>query len=176
MEKKDKIIIIGLIIVIIALSIGIASMFIGNNGSNDTNVPQGMHMHDFNSEFKMAVPNNVHFLKEWNKTGEYNFAQTYSYFDKNNEFAVSYIDSPLITHEFINNMIEMGNKTVNSTVKYEGDLIIIHNLDSNGKIVDSENSNFTDAIILQKDHIVVGVSGNDLDFLKSMANTIQFYE
>ena len=177
MEKKEKIIIIGLVIVIIALAIGVASMFMGNKGSNDANVPQGMQMYDFNSEFKMAVPNNVHFVKEWNTSGEYNFGYGYTYFDKSNEFAVIYLDSPMITHEVLGSLVEFANKSGNVTFEFEGDLIISHNVKANGKVGNSpDNSNFTESIVLQKGHQLIGISGNDLDLLKSMINTIEFYE
>ena len=177
MEKKEKIIIIGLVIVIIALAIGVASMFIGNKGSNDANVPQGMQMYDFNSEFKMAVPNNVHFLKQWNKSAEFDFGYSYLYFDKNNEFEVRSVDSPMVTHEIIDGMMELDNQSGNTTSEFEGDLIILHHVKANGKVGNSpENSNFTESIVLQKGHQMVTLSGNDLDLLKSMINTIEFYE
>ena len=105
MEKRDKIIIAGLVIVIIALLAGLAYMFMGSNMSAGDGAPEGMKMYDFNSEFKMAVPKDARFLKSWNNSGDVIFGMGYSYFDKNNEISVSYIDSPVVTHEFINNPI-----------------------------------------------------------------------
>ena len=178
MEKNQKIIIIGLIIVIIALVAGIAYMFMGGSltGIGGGNVPEGMKMYDFNSEFKMAVPENAKFLKEWNYSDSI-WGSGYSYLDKDNKFAVSYLDSPTITHNLIRSMVEAVNKSGNGTVEFEGDLIITHNLKFNGKVGENmADTNFTYSIILQKGHQAVGVSGNNLEFIKSMVNTIEFYE
>ncbi len=176
MENKHKIIIGMLIIVIVALGIGIAYTFVGNNGLSNANVPEGMQMYDFNSEFKMAVPENVRFLKEWNTSGDYDFGEGYTYFDKDNKLSISYFDSPLITHEFVNLIVKVGNESGNFTVENDGDLIILHNLKSDGNVVDSNNANFTDGIFLQKGHQIVIVEGNNADLLKSMIKTIEFYE
>ncbi|WP_407424055.1 hypothetical protein [Methanobrevibacter sp.] len=178
MEKNHKIIIVGLIIVIIALIAGIAYMTMGNSSPSKGggNAPDGMQIYDFNSEFKMSVPKNAKFLKEWNYTDPI-WGSGYSYFDKDNEFAILYVDTPLITHEFANAMVDAMNKSGNGTFEVDGDLLICHNLKANGKVGDNlENTNFTERIVLQKGHQVVGVSGNDLDLIKSMANTIKFYE
>ena len=132
---------------------------------------------DFNSEFKMAVPKDVRFLKSWNNSGDVIFGMGYSYFDKNNEISVSYIDSPLMTHEIIDNVIDMLNSTGNATFEFEGDMIISHNVKNNGKMAKNiEDSKFKEGILLQKGHMLVGVSGNDLNLTKSMINTIEFYE
>ncbi len=178
MEKSHKIIIIGLIIVIIALIIGVAYTMMGSNLSigDGGNVPEGMQKYDFNSEFKMAVPKDAKFLKEWNNTDPM-FGSGYSYFDKDNEFSVAYFDSPMLTHELINAVIDITNKSGNGTFEFEGNLIIGHNLKANGGIGNNlEDTNFTEIILLEKGHKVVSVSGNDLDFIKDMVNTIEFYE
>lgn len=178
MEKNQKIIIIGLIIVIIALVAGIAYMFMGNSltGNGGGNVPDGMQMYDFNSVFKMAVPKNAKFLKEWNHSDSV-FGSGYSYLDKDNKFAVNYLDSPMVTHGLIRSMAEAVNKSGNGTVEFEGDLIITHNLKFNGKVGENmDDTNFTYSIVLQKGHQAVVVSGNNLEFIKSMVNTIEFYE
>ena len=177
MEKRDKIIIAGLVIVIIALLACLAYMFMGNNMSAGDGAPEGMKMYDFNSEFKMAVPKDVRFLKSWNNSGDVIFGMGYSYFDKNNEILVSYIDSPLVTHEVIDTMVNVTNSSGNATFEFEGDMIISHNVKNNGKVGNSaEESNFTETILLQKGHMAVGILGNDLDLIKSMAKTIEFYE
>lgn len=176
MEKRDKIIITGMIIVIIALIAGLAFMLTGNNLSVGDGAPEGMKMYDFNSEFKMAVPNNVKFLKSWNNSDDAVFGQGYQYFDKNNEIVVSYVDSPMITHEFMDTLENLSDSLGNATIEHEGDLIISHNKNDGivGKSV--EESNFTESVILQKGHMAVGVSGNDLDLIKSMIKTVEFYE
>ena len=64
MEKRDKIIVIGLIIVILALVAGLAYMFMGNNLSvSDSSVPQGMQKYDFDSAFTMNVPKGCKIFK-----------------------------------------------------------------------------------------------------------------
>ena len=178
MEKRDKIIITGMIIVIIALIAGLAFMLTGNNLSvGGAASPEGMKMYDFNSEFKMAVPNDVKFLKSWNNSDVAVFVGEYNYFDKNNEIMVSYIDSPMVTHEIINNMIKASNSSGNATFDFEGDLIISHNVKNNGKVGKSaDQSKFKERIFLQKGHMLVIVSGNDLDLIKSMIKTVEFYE
>lgn len=149
----------------------------GNFLTKSASIPQGMEMYDFNSEFKMAVPANAKFLKTWNNTDEYPFQQSYSYFDKNNEIAINYMDSPLITHKFVDEFVKVSNSSGNATVEYEGDLIIFHDIKNNGKVGKTfENSKFKENIVIQKGHMIVFVFGNDLDKIKSMANTIEFYE
>lgn len=178
MEKSDKIIIAGLVIVIIALVAVLAFMFTGNNLSmGEGAAPDGMKIYDFNSEFKMAVPKDVKFLKSWNNSDDDIFNQGYVYFDEDNEISVLYADSPFITHELIDAMMNAGNSSGNFTYEVDGDLIIAHHVKNNGKVGNSdEDSNFTESIFLQKGHMIVRVSGNDLDLIKSMINTIEFYE
>lgn len=78
MEKRDKIIIGSLIVVIIALIAGVAFMFSGNNlSAGGGSAPEGMKIYDFNSEFKMAVPENTKFLKTWNRMDDAIFSTGY---------------------------------------------------------------------------------------------------
>ena len=176
MEKRNQIIIVGLLIIILALLVGLV-MTIGNNGSKEGSGADGMQKYDFNSVFTMSVPENAKFLKEWNSTSEFNFGEGYSYFDKNNEFAVSYWDSPLVTHGLVDAFVDVGNKSGNYSSELEGDLVICHNLKNDGGVGNSiEKSNFTEAILLEKGHQLIIVKGNDLEFIKSMVNTIEFYE
>ena len=176
MGKNDKIIIIGLIVVIIALIAGLAYMFMGNNlSASDGNVPNGMQRYNFDSIFTMTVPKNVKFLKEFNATNE--FGQAATYFDSSDEFAISYMYSPMITHEFINYTETFANASGNSTFEFEGDLVIAHNLKNNGKIGnDFESSNFTYMVLVQRGHEIVSINGNDLDSIKSMIKTLEWYE
>lgn len=178
MEKSHKIIIVGLVIVIIALVAGLAYMLTGNNLSAEKgSVPEGMKMYDFNSEFKMAVPKDVKFLKQWNKSEDMMFGQGYIYFDRNNEIQVGYVDSPMITHELVDAWVKAGNSSGNATFDFEGDLIIAHYIKNSGKMAKNpEDSEFKELIILQKGHRLVGILGNDLNLTKSMINTIEFYE
>ena len=178
MEKSHKIIIVGLVIVVIAMVAGLAYMLTGNNLSAEKgSVPEGMKMYDFNSEFKMAVPKDVKFLKQWNKSEDMMFGQGYTYFDKNNKIMVAYSNSPMITHEFIDTMVNISNSSGNATFDFEGDLIICHSIKNSGKMAKNpEDSKFKEVILLQKGHMLVGVSGNDLNLIKSMINTVEFYE
>ena len=146
-----------------------------NNGKGS--VPEGMKMYDFNSEFKMAVPKDVKFLKQWNKSEDMMFGQGYTYFDKNNKIMVAYSNSPMITHEFIDTMVNISNSSGNATFEFDGDLIIGHFIKNSGKMAKNPNdSEFKESIILQRGHMIVGVSGNDLNLIKSMINTVEFYE
>lgn len=135
MQKREKIIILGLIILIIGLLVGLTTILINNNSFFDNDkVLDGMQKYDFNSIFKMDVPKNVRFLKEWNNTEEFSLGDSYTYLDKKNKFAVSYADSPMITHEFVISNLELLNKSGNITFKYDNDMIIAHNKKNNGKI------------------------------------------
>ena len=105
------------------------------------------------------------------------FGQGYSYFDRDNKIMVAYVDSPMITHELVDTLINASNSSGNNTFDFEGDLIISHNTKNSGKVAKTlEDSEFKESIILQKGHMLIGVSGNDLDLIKSMMNTIEFYE
>lgn len=176
MERKHKIIIISLVIVIVALAAGLAYMLLGNGFSGEENVPDGMQRYDFDSAFTMLVPDDVRFLKEWNTSFMEGFGQGTSYFDKNNKFSVIYGYSPILTKNFIKGFINLENASGNITFENEGDLIIIHNLNHGGKVAKTlDDSEFKYSILLQRNHEVVTINGNDLDFIKSMANSIKFY-
>ncbi len=176
MNKREKIIIFGLIIIIIVLLVGLTTLSLGNNyfSNNDKSI-DGMQKYDFNSVFKMDVPDNVRFLKEWNNTDEFGFGDGYTYFDKKNKFAVHYAESPMITHEFVNSLLESVNKSGNFTFEHDNDMIIVHMKKNNGKIGKTfEKTHFKEGILVQKGHTLIMIQGNDLDFIKSMANTIEF--
>jgi hypothetical protein len=123
----------------------------------------------------MAVPKNAKFLKEFNSSNE--FGQGVSYYDKSNKIAVSYINSPMITHELVNFTMNLANSSGNATINTEGDLIFSHSLVSNGKLGKTlANSNFTDSVVIQRGHEIVGIQGNDPEFIKSMVKTFEWYE
>lgn len=178
MEKKDKIIIGALIVVIIALVAGLAFMFSGNNFSNGGgSAPEGMKMYDFNSEFKMAVPEDVRFLKTWNNSDDMVLGMGYNYFDKHNKISVNYANSPMVNSEIVDGMVKVANSSGNYTIVKEGNMIISHNTKNNGKMAKtSVDSNFTESIIVQKGHLLIVIDGNDMDLIKSMANSIEYYE
>lgn len=175
MEKKNKIIIAVLIVVIVALAIGVATMIFNNSPAGGGSVPEGMQKYNFDSAFTMAVPKNTRFLKEFNSSSE--FGQGVSYYDRDNKMAILYVTSPMITHEVINYFIDYVNSSGNATFEREGDLIFSHSLVHNGKLSKNlEDSNFTDIILIQRGHELVLIQGNDPEFIKSMAETFEWYE
>lgn len=179
--KKEKWIIIGLIIVVIALIAGIAFMFLGGDASNNgSNVSEGMEIFNFDSLFTMEVPENTKFLKSsllGVEDGIYaNLGISKSYFSKNNEFCVRYIHSGVFDK---NAIIQLVNGSAKDDVTFEesGNMIIAHNKNSDGKVGnDYENTNFTDMVVVYKGLDIVVLSGNDADLIKSMADTIEFRE
>ena len=175
MERKHKIIIISLIIVIIALVVGLSYMLMGNGFSfGEESVPDGMQRYDFDSRFTMLVPDDARFLKEWNNSEI--FGQSIIYFDKNNKFAVSYTNSPLIAEGFVDYTVEYANASGNATFEFDGDLIIGHSLKNNGKIGKTlDDSKFKYGVLLKRGHEFILINGNDLDSIKSMARSIEFY-
>lgn len=176
MERKHKIIIISLIIVIIALIAGISYMLMGNGFSSEESVPDGMQRYDFDSRFTMVVPEDARFLKDW-EASVLGLDQSIIYFDKHNKFAVAYANSPMVTKDLVDYTVEYANASGNSTIELDGDLIISHELKNSGKIGKTyEDSEFKYAILLQNGHELVLVAGNDLNSVKSMANSIKFHE
>jgi len=89
-------------------------------------------MYDLNSEFRMAVQSNAKFLKTWNNSDKFGWA--YSCFDESDQIAISFRDSPMITHEVIDVFIKIDNSSGNDTLEYKGDLIISHKIKNNGKV------------------------------------------
>lgn len=178
MERKYLPLIVGLLILVLVLILGIAYMFMDNNSMNGNQVDiEGMKMFDFNSEFKMAVPEDAKFLKSWNITDDLLASSGYTYFDKDNEIQITYIQSPMVTSEYVDTMLDFQNSSGNCTIEFDGDLIITHNVKNNGKIGKSaEDSKFKYTVLLQKGHLLIGVSGNDLDLIKSMVKTVEITE
>lgn len=176
MERKHKIIIISLVIVIVALAAGLSYMLLGNGFSGEESVPDGMQRYDFDSRFTMVVPDDARFLKDW-EASILGLDQSIIYFDKHNKFAVAYANSPMVTKELIDYAVEYGNASGNATIELDGNLIISHNLKNSGKIGKTyDDSEFKYGIMLQNGHEIVLVAGNDLNSVKAMANSIKFYE
>ena len=175
MKMNSKIIIAVLVVAIVALAIGVATMFFNNSPASGGSVPEGMQKYNFDSAFTMAVPKNVKFLKEFNSSSE--FGQGASYYDKSNKMAILYINSPMITHEFVNYAMNYSNSSGNATFEIDGDLIFSHSLKHNGKLSKKvEDCNFTDSVLIQRGHELVVIQGNDPNFIKSMAETLKWYE
>ena len=178
MERKYLPLIVGLLILILVLILGIAYVFMDNNSMNGNQVDlEGMKMFDFNSEFKMAVPEDAKFLKSWGDMDSILPSSGYSYFDKDNEIGITYMRSPMVTGELVDGMVDQANSSGNVTIEFDGDLIIGHSLKNNGKMGKSaQDSNFKYTILLQKGHLLIGVLGNDLDLIKSMSKTVEINE
>lgn len=174
---KNKIIIIGLIVVIIALIAGLAIALTGNDNSGVSQASEGMEIYNFDSAFTMEVPNGTKFLKTWLDGNETILTEgiVKDYYSKDNEFSVTYINSRMLNDERINYMFfeDLGN----ITTEQSGDSLLVHYHDSTGKIGKTlDDTDFKEAIIIQKGVEIVELEGNDMDFLKSMADTVKFRE
>ena len=178
MERKYLPLIVGLLILILVLIAAITFVLIDNTSMNGNQVDiEGMKMFDFNSEFKMAVPENAKFLKSWDNLDNIFTGKGYTYFDKDNEIKIVYVQSPIVTSELIDSMVDERNSSGNSTIEIDGDLIIAHNVKNNGEVGQSAlDSNLKHTILIKKGHLLIGVSGNNLDLIKSMVNTIKINE
>ncbi len=177
MDKNMKIIVV-LSVIVVALIAGLAFMVFGNENSTDNaTIPEGMQEYDFDSAFKMIVPKDARFLKEWSNDNEtIELFKTVQYFDKNNGIAISYIDSPMITNEILGYLINetLDNKS-NVSIVEEGNLIIGEKINITGKVGNNlENSDFKYVIIVKHGKELVSIQGNDKDSLKSMADSIDF--
>ncbi len=177
--EKNKIIIIGLVIVVIALIAGLATTLTnnGNDSIMESAASEGMEIYNFDSAFTMEVPKNTKFLKTWFDGNESFLSEGIfkEYYSKNNEFSVSYINSRMLNDERINYIFfeDLGNVTSEQS----GDYLLIHYHDSTGKIGKTlDDTDFKEAIVLHKGAEIVELEGNDINFLKSMADTIKFKE
>lgn len=174
MEKNHKIIIIILIIAIIALLASLAYIFMGNNlTASDGNVPKGMQRYNFDSGFTMLVREDVKFLKSWEHNG---LGTKKIYYDESKNYAVQYSQSDM----FNNNISDELSKSLNSSGEYElsteGNLKIFKVLNKSDKF-DTGNGklkHFKYRILIQEGNKYIIMSGNNLDSLKTMANSIKF--
>ncbi|WP_405267645.1 hypothetical protein [Methanobrevibacter sp.] len=178
MEKKHKIIIIGLIIVIIALIAGLAMMLGGGNVSvsSDT-VKDGMMIYNFDSVFTMQVPKGTTFNKTWNDSSEDGglyMGDSKSYLDLNKKFGLSYVSSPMLTNDLIDFLVNETNSSGNASVYHEGDFIIMEKTSKKSQFGDWDAVKFSKGIVVVDGTTMISIYGNDLDELKEMANTIKF--
>lgn len=170
---KNKIIIAGLAVVIIAL-IGAIGIFLTSHSSN---VSEGMERYNFDSAFTMDVPEGTVFLKTWWDEEDTILTEGIfkDYFSKDNEFYVNYINSRMLNDERINYMFleDLGNISTEES----GDYLIVHYHDATGKVGKNiDKSDFKEALIIHKGSELIELEGNDINFLKSMADTIKFKE
>ena len=83
MEKKNKIIIAVLVIIIIALVCVIGLTFFGNMNPTKTN-STNTTVYNFDSAFTMEIPKGTVFKKSWNDSGNFGVFKTYD--EKGNKF------------------------------------------------------------------------------------------
>ena len=172
--EKNKIMIVGLVILIIALIAGITIALTGN-GSN-YQASEGMELYNFDSAFTMEVPKDTIFLKtrmDINETGIISEGIVKDYFSENKEFEIYYIDSHMLNDERVDYMLSLDEGNV--TTEQSGNLIIIHDHDASGKVGKTwDKSEFKEEIAIHKGTEFIWIFGNDADLIKSMAETIKF--
>lgn len=168
---RNKMIIIGLIVVIVALIAGIALMLTGNGNSSDVQVPEGMQVYNFDSAFTMVVKDDVKFLKSWDPNG---LGVQKKYYDKEDNYLIVFTES-----DFIANTDNFISESLNVTDKYqlteEDGLNVVKVLDKKEKVsVGNSEKHFGYIVSLVDGNKIVSLRGNDLDSLKEMANTVRF--
>lgn len=171
MEKKNKIIIAVLVIIIVALIAAVGFMFFGGmNPAKSSNA--NATVYNFDSAFTMEVPKGTVFKKSWNNSGD-GFGVMKTYDDKNKKFSVGYMESFMITDDFINLFIEYGNETNNTKVTHQGDLVILENT-GNVSQKNPGGNNYKYGIFARNGHQLVILGGNNADKLVEMAKSIEF--
>ena len=167
-------IIIGLVIVIIALIAAISVLLIGNGGdaSNDDNqIPEGMQRYNFDAGFTMLVKDDVKFLKTWDSSG---LGISKNYYNKEDKYVIQFTETDMLKNSE-DNYIKMFNSSDDFKISEEGDLKIVKVLDKSKKIAaGNSEKHFDYRVIVLHDNKVIILSGNNLDSLKEMANSINF--
>ena len=169
---KNKILIVGLIVVIVALIAGIAMMLTGNGNSSDVEVPEGMQEYNFNSAFTMVVNDDAKFLKTWNSSL---WGLDIDYYNKNDNYAVKLSESDnLIGIE--DDYIDLINSSKNYDISKDGELYVCK-VDKSKKFdVCGSQKHFDYRVLILHGNKEVIISGDDLDSIKEMASTIKFRE
>lgn len=167
---RNKMIIIGLVVVIVALIAGIALMLTGNGNSSDVQVPEGMQVYDFDSAFTMVVKDDARFLKTW---GDTPVGHSKIYFNKEENYVVDLSESDY----FANNadfLSTLKNNTDDFEIVEDGDFRIFKVLDKSNKVdTGSSEKYFTYSGSIVKGNKLITVSSNDLDSLKEMGHSIK---
>lgn len=168
---KNKMVIIGLIVVIVALVAGLAIVLTGNGNSSDVQVPEGMQEYNFNSAFTMVVKDDAKFLKEWDSLSVGSYV---SYYNKEDNYVVQFSKSDLLTGNE-DNFVDVINSSKSFDITKEGNLYICKVLNKSEKFsVGNSEKHFDYRVFSLYGDKEVIVSGNDLDSLKEMASTIKF--
>ncbi|WP_298502388.1 hypothetical protein [uncultured Methanobrevibacter sp.] len=172
MEKKDKIIIGVLIIVILALVACLAIIVAGNGNllKGEAGVEEGMQVYDFDSAFTMVVKDDAKFLKSW-ETTPVSIIKTY--YNKDDNYLIYLSES-----DYFANNLEIFSTLVNDTGKFEKiddmGLNIVKVIDKSEKVdVGGSEKYFTYRIGLVDGNKFIVLYGDDLDSLKDMANSIK---
>ena len=172
MEKKNKIIIAVLVIIIVALIAAVGFMFFGGmNPAKSSNA--NATVYNFDSAFTMEVPKGTVFKKSWNDSGNFGVSKTYN--DKGKRFSIQYIGSPAVTDGLVNFIVNEANSTGDVKIEHDGDLIILHHIAKKSKNnvleIDGE---FKHVVLSHKNDEFVGIAGNNTDELVKMAKTIDY--
>ncbi len=172
MEKKNKIIIAVLVIIIIALVCVIGLTFFGNMNPKKTNSTNAT-VYNFDSAFTMEVPKGTVFKKSWNESNEFMLGISKTYEDKNKKFSVMYVTSELINDNAINFVVEEINSTSNVKVEKEGNLIIVDKL-KKSKDLPFDLDKFKHAVLTHEGHDYIVICGNNTEKIVEMAKTIDY--
>ena len=167
---RNKMIIIGLIVVIVALIAGIALMLTGNGNSSDVQVPEGMQVYDFDSAFTMVVKDDVRFLKTWDDAP---VGHSKTYYNKEDNYLVQLYESDYFANniDFLSTML---NNTDDFEIIEDGDFRIVKVLDKSNKVdTGSSEKYFTYSGSITKGNKLITLSSNDLDSLKEMGHSIK---
>lgn len=172
MDKKNKIIIAVLVIIIIALVCVVGLTFFGNMNPAKTNNTNAT-VYNFDSAFTMEVPKGTVFKKSWNDSGSFGVSKTYD--DKSNKFSVLYLESPMMTDEFVNFIVNEANSTGDVKIEHDGDLIIMHHISKKSKnnVIEIDGK-YKHIVLSHKNDEFVGIAGNNTDELVKMAKTIDY--
>ena len=172
MERNSKIIIAVLVIIVIALVAAIGLSFFGDMNQPKTNSTNAT-VYNFDSAFTMEVPKGTVFKKSWNDSGSFGVSKTYD--EKGNKFSVLYMESPMITDEFVDFIVNEANSTEDVKIEHDGDLIIMHHIAKKSKNNVLEiDGNFKHAVLSHKNGGLIGIAGNNTDELVKMAKTIDY--
>lgn len=172
MERNSKIIIAVLVIIVIALVAAIGLSFFGDMNQPKTN-STNVTVYNFDSAFTMEVPKGTVFKKSWNDSGSFGVSKTYD--EKGNKFSVLYMESPMITDEFVDFIVNEANSTEDVKIEHDGDLIIMHHIAKKSKNNVLEiDGKFKHAVLSHKNGGLITIAGNNTDELVKMAKTIDY--
>ena len=174
--EKNKIKIFGLIIVIVALFAATSIAFASNDFLNLGGSPQtsDMEKYDFDGAFTMNVPKDNNFSESLLEGDDKVVSDGVSrgYFSKDNQFSVLYVNSDELNDELVGEILSLNDTNVTS--QEDGDFLIVHYNNASGKVGNSwDTSEFKESVAIYNDTDLIVIDGNDLDFIKAMADTVE---